>query len=169
MGTLKGEGRDRRGCQLEGVRVRGAIASRGGVRSDGGGILRKVPSPTRKRATFPCCWVQCTSSSVSRDVYQRSRRGRKWRCEPNEVVTDVRSEEGRVESCPQSTPSKGMVVVQIQEGCRKERNLECSNEVRIYSSIFVLFELTHDNISLLVSRVMRKRALSSYTPLNSQK
>ena len=51
----------------------------------------------------------------------------------------------------------------------KERNLERSNEVRIYSSIFVLFELTHDNISLLVSRVMRKRALSSYTPLNCQK
>ena len=115
-GVPKGRGRDKRGCQLEGVRVRGAIVSRWGVRSDGGGSLRKVPNPTRKQVVFPCCWVQHASSSVSRDVCQRSHQGRWWRCEPNEVVTEVRSEEGEVESCPQSTPSKGMVVVQVQEG-----------------------------------------------------
>ena len=56
------------------------------------------------------------SSSVSRDSCQRSRRCRRWRCQPNEVVADVRSEEGEEESCPQSTPSKGMVVVQVQGG-----------------------------------------------------
>ena len=53
---------------------------------------------------------------MSRDDCQKSRRGRRWRCEPNEVIAEVRSEKGEVESCPQSTPSKGMVVVQVQEG-----------------------------------------------------
>ena len=116
MSALIGGGRVKRGCQLEGVLEGGAIASRWGVRKDGRGSLRKVPRPTRKRPVFLCCWVHRTSSSVSRDVCQRSRRCRWWRCEPNEVVAGVRSEKGEVESCLQSTPSKGMVVVQVQEG-----------------------------------------------------
>ena len=57
---------------------------------------------------------------MSRDVYQRGRLVRWWRCEPNEVVAEVRSEKGEGESCPQSTPSKGMVVVQVQEGLKAQ-------------------------------------------------
>ena len=104
IGIPGDEGWDRWGCQLEGVRARGAIASRWGVGKDGRGSLRKVPRTSQKRAVFLCCSVQRASSSVSRDVCQRSHPGRRWRCEPNEVVAEVRSEEGEVESCPSEHP-----------------------------------------------------------------
>ena len=122
-GTLKEEGRGRRGCQLEGVRVRGAIASRRDVVEEvmGKGACEKSPVHSKAECFIAAAHDQRTSSSVSRDDCQKSRRGRRWQCEPNEVIAEVRSDEREVESCPQSTPSKGMVVVQVQEGLLNEQ------------------------------------------------
>ena len=85
------------------------MAGRWGEEKTGEETCEKPPGPLESGAVFLCCSkTSRTSCSVSRDVSRKSRLGREgWRCEPNEVVADVRSDEREVESWPQSTPSKG--------------------------------------------------------------
>ena len=88
------------GASQRGNPIRDAMASRWGEEKTGEETCEKPPGPLESGAVFLCCSkTSRTPCSVSRDVNRKSRLGREgWRCEPNEVVAEVRSdgERGRI-------------------------------------------------------------------------
>ena len=73
VGVPEEEDEDRRGCELEGVPYRDAIAGRWGVGGTREGACEKSPAQLESGLFFSSAHAQRASSSVSRDVCQGSR------------------------------------------------------------------------------------------------